>query len=255
MDYSPRETVDVILKRWFVIVLCTLVGGGIGWLFHQFQPPIYEARALITITINYNQPDLLPSLDNDHYAEDQMMSSAMNLLVSTAVFSQVTEDAAGLNLAPGDIAFNSRLLVERRQAEVELIVRHESPEKAAGLANIWAQRGFEALQEAQTHAVRVYTLNYELKSLAECLTAQADIQGICQQTSLAELDQTLKKVETELGTEVQGSKGLVPAVMFDLSRLADVPESPVLYATQGLVLAGGLLGFLVGLLLSIFRMK
>jgi len=255
MDYSPRETVDVILKRWFVIVFFTLAGGGIGWLFHQFQPPIYEARALITITINYNQPDLLPSLDNDHYAEDQMMSSAMNLLVSTAVFTLVTEDAAGLNLAPGDIALDSRLQVERRQAEVDLIVRHEDPEKAAGLANIWAQRGFEALQEAQVHALRVYTLNYQLKGLTECLTAQADIQGICQQTSLADLDQALKNVEAELATEVQATNGLAPAVMFDLSRLADVPQAPVLYATQGLVLAGGLLGFLIGLLLSIFRMK
>ena len=255
MDYSPRETMDVILKRWFVIVLCTLAGGGIGWLFHQFQPPMYEASAVMTVTINYNQPDLLPSLDNDHYAEDQMISAAMDLVISMPVFDQVGQDAADLTLAPGDIAYDTRMVIERRQAEVEFIVRHEDPQKAARLANIWVKRGYEALLEAHKHALRVYSLNYYVKGLTECLTAKADLQGICQQTSLVEIDQELKKAEAELSSETQASKGITPAMLFDLPRQAEIPQSPVLYGTQGLILAGGLLGFLVGLLLSIFRLK
>lgn len=255
MDYSPRETLDVILKRWLVVVLFTLLGGAVGWIFHQLQPPVYEARAIFTISINYSQPDLLDSLDSDHYAEDQMISAAMNIFVSSPVITNMTLDAASLNLAPGDIALDKRIFIERRQAEVTLVVRHEDPQKAAGLANIWAQRGLEALQEAQTHALRVYTLNYLIKSLENCPLEQATTAVLCQYGSQIELDQAVAGIQTELANEIQASKGLTPAVMFSLERLAEAPQSPVMYQTQGLALAGGLLGFLIGLLLSILRIK
>ena len=255
MDYTPRETLDIILKRWLVVVFFTLLGGAVGWIFHQLQPPVYEARAVFTISINYNQPDLLDSLDSDHYAEDQMISAAMDVFFSSPVITNVTLDSVSLNLAPGDIAIDKRIFVERRQAEVTLVVRHEDPAKAAGLANIWAQRGLEALQEAQTHALRVYTLNYLIKGLENCPLDQANPAALCQYSSRVELDQALAGIQTELANEIQASKGLTPAVLFDLERLAEAPQEPVLYQTQGLALAGGLLGFLIGLLLSILRIK
>ncbi len=256
MDYVPRETMDVILRRWLVVVLCTLAGGVLGWVFHQLQPPIYEAHTVFTISINYNQPDLLDSLDKNNYAEDQMVSAAMDLIISSPVAQKAAQDAAPLHLGPDDLVYNRRVFLERRQSEVTLIVRNEDPQKASQLANLWAQRGLEALQEAAVHARRVYTLNYSTKALANCLQAKPEAAGgLCAQTSLGDLNQELQKSEAELTSEMQASKGLTPAILFDWSQQAGVPQSPVLYQTQGLALAGALVGFLIGLLLSILRIK
>ncbi len=255
IDYSPRETLNVILRRWLLVVVCMLIGGWLGWLAHRLQPPVYEAKAVFTMTVNYNQPDVLSLLDKDHYAEDQIISAAMGLVISNSVRQLVASDAALSDITSQELTVEKVIFIERRQAEVSLVVRNADSQKAARIANVWAQHGFEALKEAYAHANQVYRLNYYIKDLASCIAAQPAVSGLCQQTSLTDLQKELEKAQTDLQAELQASKGLVPAVMFDLAQTAEPPQDPVLYATQGLALAGAIIGFLIGILLSFWRVN
>ena len=47
--------------------------------------------------------------------------------------------------------------------------------------------------------------------------------------------------------ELAASQGLLPALIFDLSEKASPPEDPLRYGQNTLVLAGGFIGFLVGI--------
>jgi uncharacterized protein involved in exopolysaccharide biosynthesis len=239
----------MILRRWYLIPLLTLLGGVLGWGIHQIKPPIYEARAVFTVTINYNQPDVLDEIDDDHYAEDVMIVSTMGAIQSADVLNQVASEAAQYNISPDDIVLGKRIFIERRTSNVELIVRHQDPQIAMDLANLWAEKALDYLQEAQVHALHTYTLNHEIKNLAACIQlAPSNQSGVCMNLTQAELENQLQKAEAELVVEVQASRGLVPAILFDLSRKAVLPDAPVVYQPQLLIAASAFIGFLLSVI-------
>jgi len=107
----------------------------------------------------------------------------------------------------------------------------------------------EYLKEGQVHALHTFTLNQKIKNLAACLQ-ESKPDGLCNGLAIEVLENQLQQAEAELLVEVQASRGLIPAILFDLSRLASLPDTPVVFQSQVLVLAGGFIGFLVSLLVA-----
>jgi hypothetical protein len=248
-EFSLRDTILKIFQNWYLMPLLSLLGAAIGWGIHQFQPPLYEAKAVFTVNINYNQPDILDKIDDTHYAEDQMIVSVMAVIQSTDVLNQVAAEAAAYGVTPEDLAIGKRIFIERKTAEVYLIVRHQDPQVAVNLANLWAENALEYLKEGQVHALHTYTLNQKIKNLTACLQ-ESKPDGLCNGLAIEVLENQLQQAEAELLVEVQASRGLIPAILFDLSRLASLPDTPVVFQSQVLVLAGGFIGFLVSLLVA-----
>jgi capsular polysaccharide biosynthesis protein len=232
-----------------MILLLSLAGGLLGWVAHQVRPPLYEAKAVFTVNINYSQPDVLDKIDNDHYAEDLMIVNLMGLIQSADVVNKVVADVAAKNMVFDDLRLGKRLFVERKTSFIELIVRNEDPRVAMDVANQWAETANDQLKEAQVHALRTYTLNQEINNLAECIKLAPDGTGnLCMNLTLQELEAQLQRVQPELDAEVQASRGLEPALMFELSQRASLPNAPAIYNPQLMILAGVLLGFLISLI-------
>jgi uncharacterized protein involved in exopolysaccharide biosynthesis len=57
-EFSPRESLERAFKRWWVIVLMTVVGGLVGWAFHFVNPPVYEASSTVTATMDFQKREL-----------------------------------------------------------------------------------------------------------------------------------------------------------------------------------------------------
>lgn len=244
-EFSLRRTVMMLFQNWYLMPLLSLLGAVVGWGIHQIQPPLYEARAIFTVSINYNQPDILDKIDDTHYAEDQMVVSAMAGMRATEVLNQVAIEAAKYGVTPEDLVVGKRIFIERKTAEVYLIVRHADPQVAVDLANLWAEKALAYLKEGQVHALRSYTLSQKIKNLAACI--HSGQEGLCQGLTKEELDNQLNQAEAELQGEVQASRGLIPAILFDITSLASLPETAVVFQPQVLVLAGAFIGFLISL--------
>jgi uncharacterized protein involved in exopolysaccharide biosynthesis len=57
-EFSPRESLERIFARWWIVVAMAILGGVVGWAFHFFHPPVYEATAVLTVTMDFPQREL-----------------------------------------------------------------------------------------------------------------------------------------------------------------------------------------------------
>lgn len=209
-EFSLREPVRRALARWWMVVIITTLGGVIGLIFHYFQPPIYEAKAILTININFGNRHLT------QYEEDHTFSAAGAIINSSEVKALVIAEAKASGYSLDLNQLRQKISLERKQSVWELRVRDQDPRVAAELANIWAKNANEALNIALGHALR-----------ADQLENQND--------------------SSELAQEKRLSLGIIPIMSFGLTEFATVPEEPVLYGQGNLVIAGALIGFIVSL--------
>lgn len=255
-EFSPLEAFEYALRRWWLVALLVIAGGGAGGLFHRVQPPLYEAKATFMVSIDFSRSDALTRWDQDRYEEDHTILAAMALIVSTPVIEQVSADVQARGIPAEALVFNRRVFIERKQALMTLRVRNENPETAALIANLWADRAYAALLDAQQHALQAWTLRNLISGLTACLPAPqpvADPASLCASASLDELQQRVQAAEVELNAETIASKGIIPALTFDLSQRASLPDAPAAYNTSLLVIAGALVGFVVGAALATGR--
>jgi len=67
-EIDPGEVLNRLLRSWWVIVLCMLLLGAAGYLFHTLRPPVYEATATFNVWLDFN--DLTTDREFTEYDED-----------------------------------------------------------------------------------------------------------------------------------------------------------------------------------------
>jgi hypothetical protein len=249
VEISPLRSVQLILTRWWVLLLLGILGGSAGWVFHQMQPPIYEARAVMAFNLDF---PAYTDANLSIYVADHTFGVGGALMFSTAVLQQVVAEAQSRGMEVNLETIGKMVQYpERRQNLWTLRVRNLDAQFAADLANLWGEVAYQALDEAHTHAVRAWALRTYLQALAECPN-QPDLDPppprIC--SGQGGIDrQNLAEIEAELNAESQASQGISPELMFVFSQRAQVPDEPVAFAMGWLVISGALIGFLGGMLL------
>jgi uncharacterized protein involved in exopolysaccharide biosynthesis len=249
-EFSPLDTFKRAYRLWWLVALLTFLGGILGLIFHRLQPPVYEARAVITAQVDLTQTWELTELE-----QDQAITAVMTLFVSPPVLQQTTAEAIAQGLVIDELVYEQNLFLERRRSNLELLVRDKDPEKAAALANLWAAAAHQALLDSHTHALRAQAIRQILYPYAGCPTPTPE--GTPAGTAVClpppGEGQDLQKLETELNAELLASNAILPALIFDLSRPARVPRQPVALRADLLALVGALVGFLCGAGLASLR--
>jgi uncharacterized protein involved in exopolysaccharide biosynthesis len=171
-EFSPRQSVERILTRWWIIVIATVLGGTAGWIFHLFQPPVYEATATITVTMEFNKWALPQS------QSDSAFNSAEDIMTSTQVKNQIIAEARSDGYPMDIYQLQQRMDLERKISIWELRIRDRDPKLTAVLANIWADKALEALNVALGHALQADTLEYEISGMAKSLSTPDKAQEI-----------------------------------------------------------------------------
>ena len=243
-DYSPKDSLDKALRYWWLIVLLTIWGGLVGWLYHQVRSPEYEAQAEFFVSIDFSQTGDLTQFEEDH-----AVSAINRMAYSDAVLERLIARASdqGISIELAELKWASTL--ERRQARWTLYLRDEDPQRAAALVNLWAEETLAGLQEAHTYALQAQALRSYLNLLNTCGQADnAQLPEACNSLNLSSVPQDVQAASQELESALAGSQGLFPALIFDLASQASVPTVPVQFGRNSLVLAGGLIGFLIGVI-------
>jgi uncharacterized protein involved in exopolysaccharide biosynthesis len=233
-EFSPRESLERAFRRWWVIVMMTVLGGLVGWAFHFFIPPVYEATSFVTADMDFQTRELT------QYEQDYAFNSAEAISMWDDVVNQVVADAKirAFPIEPGQL--RQQMFIERRQSVFELHIRSHNPQIAAGLANIWAEKFYRALNGALVHAIQADQIQAQMDAINGSLTSASPV--LSQQAQA-----TLKNLSDELLQEQQLSQGIISIMKFTKTGSATVPLKPVLYQLANLVLAGASIGFVISL--------
>jgi len=243
-SFSPREKALNFLAYWWVIAAAAILGGLIGLGVFSLKKPVFEAQATLTMGINFARTGIL-----EQYDKDLALGTAAGIIYSTDVINRVITDAAGQGIQIDFATLVKSSTLERKAAQWILRVRHNDPGKAVYLTNHWLEVGFAALDEAYNHALAANSLLERIDSVEECLelVASNPVVPVCPYSTLPELQAEFSALSTEYLREQQASRALFPEMTYQVSQQAETPTEPVLYGRNNLVLAGLMIGFLVGI--------
>jgi uncharacterized protein involved in exopolysaccharide biosynthesis len=242
-DFVPRATFERALSLWWLLVIVTLMGGVTAWAIHFFRPPLYDATAIVIGNINFTETGQI-----EEYQLDYALNSLHYIINSTSVKEAVLAeiDANGLDLG----SYGYRPYLERKSSRWILRVRHPDPQIAAKVANIWLDASLRQIDEAYEHALRAHELNTYLTTLETCLT-RAETQSIngvsCGLGAQAQLQAAMASTVAELNVELEASRTLTAALVYTLETRAEVPRTPIRYGLNSMLLAGGLIGLIIGI--------
>jgi uncharacterized protein involved in exopolysaccharide biosynthesis len=196
-EFSPYEYFSRVMSFWWLVLLLTILGGTLGFVFFHLHPPVYEATSTFFITLDLNRfPSLGVREDLIQYNEDMALGTTEGALLSTEVLNNVIIQLKnlGISLTVKDLLQNST--IERKHDIWELRYRSQDPSVAQAIVNTWAQIGYQAMLSWQ-------------------------------------------------------ASGKSPDyVIFQSPTLALIPQQPVLYGRNNLILAGALIGFIAGIIIS-----
>jgi hypothetical protein len=241
--FSPIETVEHALKRWWLVALLVICGGGIGWLVHKAQPPLYEAKVVFSAAVDFKQSGSINTLE-----QDKSIRVLGDTIMSDPEIDLVIADAQAAGIKVDRVSLRGMAFLERKSEIWELRIRNSNPAEAQALANLWADRANAEFITYHLHAQQADALRQQLLVLSICLQ-QAYLPGnsnsLCNQTNPADISTQYQKVSDALNVERLASGGLPSWVLFDLQQKADLPTQPVSYGANTLVLAGCFIGFIL----------
>jgi hypothetical protein len=237
------------LRRSLYIFAAALLGGLIGFGVSSVRPPVYRATAILAIGIDYARSQWL-----DEDADRLVMGRVQDVILSDEVLADGLQRAqADAQLGPSAIQTISELREGLRMVWVdtrwELSYAGPDPGQAATMANAWAEAALEQLQAASDHAWRVA----ELQSLFFRVYCRPQAVSDGSPPMLWTCDegdpsQSSSAISQELRTEIQASRGIIPALSFDWERRATPPVESE-HTGRPLMMLGGLLaGLMMGAL-------
>jgi len=243
--FYPRDTLDQAIHSWWFIVVFMVLGGLAGLIFSLIHPPVYDAKAVFTTSIDTTRTGQLTDVE-----VDQAIGIVGDILSSTEVTAQVIQNgkAAGISMDGAD--FNQMASTQRKDYLWEIHILNRNPNIALSIANIWADAAARSVNDAYQHALLAQGYERYLDSLESCLgqTAAAEpTQSICTRSNLANIQLELAKTGSLVKQEKQASQGLLPAVLVSLSERAQLPTKPALFGRNQSVFSGALVGFLLAL--------
>lgn len=244
----PRDLLQKTLRLWWLAVLAALLGGLVGEFIFRARPPLYESQATFTFSFDYARLGKL--LERD---EDQVMGAAGVILRNAPLFESMLPELQAQGLVPAGYDLWSQSAAERKSYRWLLRVRHPDPQAAAAIANRWAELGKAALAEASAHAERADAQQQALAGLESCLRRMAvtdPATAECGWPSLPEVQRQIEAASQVYLAERASSRGMIAGFSFDLAERPTAATTPITSGRGIHVLAGGLLGFLTGFVLT-----
>jgi hypothetical protein len=231
-SFTPYNTLENAFRSWWVIVVLMLLGALLGFVLNQARPPLYEAHAAIAISIDFTR-----SSDLEDYEEDYVIGIAGAVIASSQVREAV---AAQMGLPPAELA--DRVSFERSYAVWTIRARDPSPQRAAELANLWADQAYQALGDSLEQAMLASRYAGQFDQLERCLEPAPP--ALCR--DLGQLQDHIESIASLEREARLHSQGILPYTLFTLSERAVVPARPAVFDQGLMVLSGALIGLLLG---------
>jgi len=243
--FYPRDTLDQAIHSWWLIVVFMVLGGVAGLVFSLIRPPVYDAKAVFTTSIDSARTGQMTDVE-----VDQAIGIVGDIISSTDVTAQVVQKGKAAGITIDAAKFNEMASTVRKNYQWEVHILSSNPNTAVMIANIWANAAAGSLDGAYQHALLAEGYQRYLDSLESCLgqtAAVEPVQSLCSRSNLANIQLELAKTGSLVKQEKQASQGLLPAVLVSLSEKAQPPSKPVLFGRNQSVFSGALIGFLLAI--------
>ena len=253
IDYTTGQLVPLallsnVVRYWYVMFLLIALGGLLGLLFSMFRPPVYEAVARFGGSIDYVSTGPLTQ-----YEEDIAYDTIANILLSKDVMQAVIDSANAEEIAIANVSELRQMVSAERKFDVwDLRIRSGSLEEAQRVAEIWAEKGHAVLLESYQHAVMAEEIRKTVQSLEDCLEKAASTEpsgAVCAQSRFVDIQTDLREAGAQLFQERAASRGFFAGLAVGPAEPVTMSTEPVLYGRNGLILAGCLVGLLVGVVI------
>ena len=251
------ELLEEIASRWYLLVICMILGGLIGLGISTILPPFYESEAAFSVTIDYTQTGALTDVE-----EDQAMRGVGSVIFSDDVIIPLIQNLASDGISINDQLFNDNATMDREEFRWTIWYRDTSPQVAYLVADAWAKQADQILQQALLHARLADSYQDLLSSLETCLQNTTQTNSGLDSCSLENMDLITAEIEKTsdlVSSELQESQGLFSALSVELVDTAQQPSQPVRRQRNTLVFSAAALGFFTGIFLltlfSQFRRK
>jgi hypothetical protein len=252
-EVDPESFIPLILLQntfrfWWFIFLLTIAGGVVGWFFHRMNPQVYEATARFSASI-----DFVSTGPMTQYEEDVALNAVGNLIFSDGVVEKVNAQLQGEGIALEYPDPRRSAVIERSVNVWVLRVRHSDPLIAERIANIWSDQGHAVLMDSYQHAIQAQQLGQYVQALENCLAKSSvsePVHGFCNRYRFAEIQEDLHDAGRALYDERIASQELFSGLVLGSADKAVVSPAPVLYGRNQIILAGSLLGLILGVLLN-----
>lgn len=241
-EIDPNRLFRRVLAGWPLILIVTVLGGLAGYGLSFLRPPLYEAASALGIDIDYAR-----AFPVDDRTEHEAFRRVQELLLADDTL-EATRSLLG-EAAPGDLqGLRQHLRLENRAGRWELIAVDSDPEAAARLADAWAESALAQLEEACLHAWRAADLQSAFFALGCRLapSGEGETEGAGWVCESGQPTPGPDSVIQALQEEASLSRGILPAMSFSLLEQASAPATPVLWGRGSLILAGALIGLLLG---------
>jgi hypothetical protein len=246
---SDLDLLDVyrrLVRGWVWIVLAGIIGGVFGLLLSYARTPIYQASATIAIGIDHDLADV-----PDDITVRQAFDRVRGLLLADDTLARALVLAG--TVPDGDVApdaivdLRATVRLAEEPAGWELIVTGRDPAVAERTAQAWAEAAVESLGEASLHAIRAAEWQGILYEASCTLVPGGDAaHPAIWRCRSAPPGGSSDSIPESLLAEVRASRGIIPAVHYDLLRSATGTSRAVVWSRGTLILGCALLGVLVG---------
>jgi hypothetical protein len=238
-----------IVRKWYLIVAFGLLGALLGYGLSLRNPPVYEACAVLSVGLNYDLTEHLAQYEKD---------LALGKIEGVVKADDVLEAAAtALNKKMGDVSvpvslqlMRKTVRLEQKGSRWELIASGRDPELMAEIANRWAEAAEHALREAYNHALQAKDLEAQLTRNEQILELlrMTETDGSAGNRQIQYLEGVVQDLSETLQGELNMARGMATFVSFEWSQQAEIPDQPSTRSRGEQILAGNLLGLIVGII-------
>lgn len=244
-SFIPLRSLQNALRFWWLIFVLMVAGGLFGFFMSSVRPPLYEATGRFPISI-----DFVSTGPMTQYEEDVALNAVAAVLYSSQLIDDIVARAVEQGISTSAAELRAAAVLERKVSDWDLRLRMTDPVRAGQLASLWIDLGQEKLQERFRNAQEAENLRRVLRSLENCLQ-QASVSEpavpSCTAERLPEIQADLERVGQAYIEALAGSQSISPALRIGPAVYTGVSTRPVMHDRGLLVLAGSMLGFLLGI--------
>ena len=248
-NISTHAVFHRLTQRWLLPLAVGILGSVLGLFLSILFPARYEAKAVITLGVDYSRTEAL-----DLVVEDRVLDRAWVLFTSPETMEETLarlQANYGIEAAWQDLAsLREHVRLDGYFTRWQFIGVHEDPDRAAQIANAWRDVAFSRLEQAMDHAWKAASIQGVKFDVAcvETIYGQP-VEAIWQCYSFG--PEVSQEVIDVLRSEVAASHGIAPVLSYEMGEAAQPPESATQWPRGLLVFSGGMLGLILGCVLAI----
>jgi len=243
---KPLDIMQLITKRWWITAVGMVIGGFCALLVARFIPPVYEASASFSVTIDYTRTGALSDIQ-----EDQAMRGIGYVITSDEVIESTIDEVRLHQSDYSRIQFEKDSTLDREEFQWTLRYRCSDPALAEKVAIIWADTSNSLIQEGLIHAQIVDSETEVLWGLEDCLERSTDQFGavdFCGLGGLQEMVDEIAQLSQLIHEEKTQTRGLFAPLTVRMVQQPRYPDFPVRHEKNLLTAAGMIAGLILSIL-------